>query len=203
MASHDDDEGNNPNQYLGVGTFEPIPHDHDFCERVVINVSETPSSTVTRALPLSLCVCVYTVCKCVSVSTRSCFFLKRSTNLRAVVTSQFKSRTQYMYKQTCWKDEDHMDNNHNSLLRRQRESNKNKIGYWKLHTENKAQNRESNRLPIIFLKSGSVKEPFNRCNALNASLCSNAPFLSSSLDELNKRIYFPIANIIINVLQSE
>lgn len=26
-------------QFTGVAHFEPIPHDHDFCERVVINVS--------------------------------------------------------------------------------------------------------------------------------------------------------------------
>ena len=40
LASQDDDGGLNPlSQYPGVGTFEPIPHDHDFCDRVVINVS--------------------------------------------------------------------------------------------------------------------------------------------------------------------
>lgn len=50
LASHDDDEGNNPNQYLGVGTFEPIPHDHDFCERVVINVSGLRFETQLRTL---------------------------------------------------------------------------------------------------------------------------------------------------------
>lgn len=41
LASHDDEDGLHNGQYLGVGTFEPIPHDHDFCERVVINVSES------------------------------------------------------------------------------------------------------------------------------------------------------------------
>jgi potassium voltage-gated channel Shaker-related subfamily A member 1 len=28
----------------GINHFEPIPHDHDFCERVVINVSFVKNS---------------------------------------------------------------------------------------------------------------------------------------------------------------
>lgn len=28
-----------PQHCSGSSTFEPIPHDHDFCERVTINVS--------------------------------------------------------------------------------------------------------------------------------------------------------------------
>ncbi|XP_046459724.1 potassium voltage-gated channel protein Shaker-like isoform X2 [Daphnia pulex] len=51
LASHDDDDGLNPNgQFPGVGTFEPIPHDHDFCERVVINVSGLRFETQLRTL---------------------------------------------------------------------------------------------------------------------------------------------------------
>lgn len=30
-----------PQHCSGSATFEPIPHDHDFCERVTINVSRT------------------------------------------------------------------------------------------------------------------------------------------------------------------
>ena len=35
---HDDDGGGGHTQ-VQVSNFEPIPHEHDFCERVVINVS--------------------------------------------------------------------------------------------------------------------------------------------------------------------
>ena len=131
LASHDDDEGNNPNQYLGVGTFEPIPHDHDFCERVVINVSGKPSITTTRAMPMSLCPCVRvsvclrvsvsecvcTACVCMSVcecapepGSRSLRINKPACSCNVAV----KSRTQHIHKQTCWKDKDHMDKNHNN-----------------------------------------------------------------------------------------
>ena len=37
MSSHDDDGSDSRKRE--VPQFEPIPHDHDFCERVVINVS--------------------------------------------------------------------------------------------------------------------------------------------------------------------
>lgn len=40
LSSQDDDGPTaHTQQYSGVVHFEPIPHDHDFCERVVINVS--------------------------------------------------------------------------------------------------------------------------------------------------------------------
>ncbi|XP_011297583.1 potassium voltage-gated channel protein Shaker isoform X1 [Fopius arisanus] len=46
-----DEEGPNPHtQYTGVSQFEPIPHDHDFCERVVINVSGLRFETQLRTL---------------------------------------------------------------------------------------------------------------------------------------------------------
>lgn len=38
MSSQDEDGGGHP-YGGGINHFEPIPHDHDFCERVVINVS--------------------------------------------------------------------------------------------------------------------------------------------------------------------
>ncbi|RZC33041.1 potassium voltage-gated channel protein Shaker, partial [Asbolus verrucosus] len=38
--SSQEEDGHTPHsQFTGVAHFEPIPHDHDFCERVVINVS--------------------------------------------------------------------------------------------------------------------------------------------------------------------
>ena len=38
--SRDEEEGVHQNpQYTGQHHFHPVPHDHDFCERVVINVS--------------------------------------------------------------------------------------------------------------------------------------------------------------------
>lgn len=37
--SSQDEDGPTPHAFTGVVHFEPIPHDHDFCERVVINVS--------------------------------------------------------------------------------------------------------------------------------------------------------------------
>ena len=38
--SSQDEEGGAGHQFGGgINHFEPIPHDHDFCERVVINVS--------------------------------------------------------------------------------------------------------------------------------------------------------------------
>jgi hypothetical protein len=39
LLNRDDDRPNHQNEYRGVTHFEPIPHDHDFCERIVINVS--------------------------------------------------------------------------------------------------------------------------------------------------------------------
>ncbi|KOX78401.1 Potassium voltage-gated channel protein Shaker [Melipona quadrifasciata] len=38
LSSQDEDGPNPHTQYTGVTQFEPIPHDHDFCERVVINI---------------------------------------------------------------------------------------------------------------------------------------------------------------------
>ena len=38
ISSHEE-EGNQQNpQYTGQHHFHPVPHDHDFCERIVINV---------------------------------------------------------------------------------------------------------------------------------------------------------------------
>ncbi|XP_050444949.1 potassium voltage-gated channel protein Shaker isoform X1 [Cataglyphis hispanica] len=49
--SSQDEDGTNPHtQYTGVTHFEPIPHDHDFCERVVINVSGLRFETQLRTL---------------------------------------------------------------------------------------------------------------------------------------------------------
>ena len=42
--SRDEEEGVHQNpQYTGQHHFHPVPHDHDFCERVVINVSSITS----------------------------------------------------------------------------------------------------------------------------------------------------------------
>lgn len=47
----EDVEGNNPSQTtFHHSNFEPIPHDHDFCERVVINVSGLRFETQLRTL---------------------------------------------------------------------------------------------------------------------------------------------------------
>ncbi|XP_069990718.1 potassium voltage-gated channel protein Shaker [Penaeus vannamei] len=50
ITSQDDDGPNNQTPYTGAGNFEPIPHDHDFCERVVINVSGLRFETQLRTL---------------------------------------------------------------------------------------------------------------------------------------------------------
>ena len=39
LSSQDDDGSHAQPNYTGASNFEPIPHDHDSCERVVINVS--------------------------------------------------------------------------------------------------------------------------------------------------------------------
>ena len=39
MSSQDEEGGAGHPFGGGINHFEPIPHDHDFCERVVINVS--------------------------------------------------------------------------------------------------------------------------------------------------------------------
>lgn len=39
LSSQDEDGGGAHAQLNNIAHFEPIPHDHDFCERVVINVS--------------------------------------------------------------------------------------------------------------------------------------------------------------------
>ncbi|CAG9807415.1 unnamed protein product [Chironomus riparius] len=48
LSSHDDD--GTDSRKREVPQFEPIPHDHDFCERVVINVSGLKFETQLRAL---------------------------------------------------------------------------------------------------------------------------------------------------------
>ncbi|XP_043248692.1 potassium voltage-gated channel protein Shaker isoform X4 [Colletes gigas] len=50
LSSQDEDGPNPHTQYTGVTHFEPIPHDHDFCERVVINVSGLRFETQLRTL---------------------------------------------------------------------------------------------------------------------------------------------------------
>lgn len=39
LSSQDEEGGAGHPFGGGINHFEPIPHDHDFCERVVINVS--------------------------------------------------------------------------------------------------------------------------------------------------------------------
>lgn len=39
LSSQDEEGGAGHGFGGGINHFEPIPHDHDFCERVVINVS--------------------------------------------------------------------------------------------------------------------------------------------------------------------
>jgi len=49
--SRDEEEGVHQNpQYTGQHHFHPVPHDHDFCERVVINVSGLRYETQIRTL---------------------------------------------------------------------------------------------------------------------------------------------------------
>ncbi|XP_056629539.1 potassium voltage-gated channel protein Shaker isoform X2 [Diorhabda carinulata] len=49
--SSQEEDGHTPHtQFTGVAHFEPIPHDHDFCERVVINVSGLRFETQLRTL---------------------------------------------------------------------------------------------------------------------------------------------------------
>ncbi|XP_063862265.1 potassium voltage-gated channel protein Shaker-like isoform X2 [Scylla paramamosain] len=50
LSSQDDDGPNTQTNYTGTGNFEPIPHDHDFCERVVINISGLRFETQLRTL---------------------------------------------------------------------------------------------------------------------------------------------------------
>ncbi|XP_069954067.1 potassium voltage-gated channel protein Shaker isoform X2 [Cherax quadricarinatus] len=50
LSSQDDDGPNTQSNYTGTGNFEPIPHDHDFCERVVINISGLRFETQLRTL---------------------------------------------------------------------------------------------------------------------------------------------------------
>ncbi|KAL7646303.1 UNVERIFIED_CONTAM: hypothetical protein RMT77_003212 [Armadillidium vulgare] len=50
LSSQDDEGPNTQTNYTGSGNFEPIPHDHDFCERVVINVSGLRFETQLRTL---------------------------------------------------------------------------------------------------------------------------------------------------------
>ncbi|KAL5277002.1 KCNA2 family protein [Megaselia abdita] len=51
LSSQDEEGGAGHGGYVGgVQHFEPIPHDHDFCERVVINVSGLRFETQLRTL---------------------------------------------------------------------------------------------------------------------------------------------------------
>ena len=40
ISSHEEEGVHQNPQYTGHHHFHPVPHDHDFCERVVINVSQ-------------------------------------------------------------------------------------------------------------------------------------------------------------------
>ena len=40
ISSHEEEGVHQNPQYTGQHHFHPVPHDHDFCERVVINVSQ-------------------------------------------------------------------------------------------------------------------------------------------------------------------
>ncbi|XP_076649506.1 potassium voltage-gated channel protein Shaker isoform X6 [Halictus rubicundus] len=50
LSSQDEDGPNPHTQYTGVTHFQPIPHDHEFCERIVINVSGLRFETQLRTL---------------------------------------------------------------------------------------------------------------------------------------------------------
>ncbi|XP_034255867.1 potassium voltage-gated channel protein Shaker isoform X3 [Thrips palmi] len=50
LSSQDEDGPTAHGQLTGVTHFEPIPHDHDYCERVVINVSGLRFETQLRTL---------------------------------------------------------------------------------------------------------------------------------------------------------
>jgi potassium voltage-gated channel Shaker-related subfamily A member 1 len=51
LSSQDEDGPTQHREFSGVVNFEPIPHDHDFCERVVINVKTHSSSFYFLVLP--------------------------------------------------------------------------------------------------------------------------------------------------------
>ena len=48
ISSHEEEGVHQNPQYTGHHHFHPVPHDHDFCERVVINVSLWQSRTLTE-----------------------------------------------------------------------------------------------------------------------------------------------------------
>ena len=48
ISSHEEEGVHQNPQYTGHHHFHPVPHDHDFCERVVINVSLWQSRTQTE-----------------------------------------------------------------------------------------------------------------------------------------------------------
>lgn len=56
LSSQDEEGGAGHGFGGGPQHFEPIPHDHDFCERVVINVSISlsVSFSILLSIPLSL-----------------------------------------------------------------------------------------------------------------------------------------------------
>lgn len=52
LSSQDEDGPTAHGQLTGVQHFEPIPHDHDYCERVVINVSIRPGRATAGQINL-------------------------------------------------------------------------------------------------------------------------------------------------------
>jgi len=52
--SSQDEDGPQHREFSGVVNFEPIPHDHDFCERVVINVKRKLFSPISLDPPLCI-----------------------------------------------------------------------------------------------------------------------------------------------------
>ena len=40
LSAHEEEGVHQNPQYTGQHHFHPVPHDHDYCERVVINVSK-------------------------------------------------------------------------------------------------------------------------------------------------------------------
>jgi len=50
ICGHEEEGVHQNPQYTGQHHFHPVPHDHDFCERVVINVSGLRYETQIRTL---------------------------------------------------------------------------------------------------------------------------------------------------------
>ena len=90
ICGHEEEGVHQNPQYTGQHHFHPVPHDHDFCERVVINVS-SHCHLLWHIHFLVICFNINLVCKSLSLSL--------PVKIMFLLLSQFP---QYFWRNMTW-----------------------------------------------------------------------------------------------------